>query len=137
MLDQFPGRLITVELPKLPRPEIGKVMPSRIFGRQTVFHPVMEPTKETMPKLEIIKRIQRHVLEHRIRIHEFFKVILINHAFYGLISIIINKMSYARDALSRTMIGFDVVASLYFILRMRYGIVIAYLQLGPKRFNFP
>ncbi|XP_070165050.1 uncharacterized protein [Polyergus mexicanus] len=73
LLHQFPGRLITVELPKLPRPEIGKVMPSRIFGRQTVFHPVMEPTKETMPTLEVIKRIQRHVLEHRIRIHEFFK----------------------------------------------------------------
>lgn len=77
LLDQFPGRIITAELPKLPRPEIGKIMPSQAFGKQTVFHPVMEQTRETMPALEVIKRIQRHILEHRIRIHEFFKVITI------------------------------------------------------------
>ncbi|XP_011688757.1 PREDICTED: uncharacterized protein LOC105450541 isoform X2 [Wasmannia auropunctata] len=72
LLDQFPGR-ITAELPKLPRLEIGKVTPSQVFGKQTIFHPVMERTRETMPTLEVVKRIQRHILEHRIRIHEFFK----------------------------------------------------------------
>jgi len=74
LLDHFPGQLITVELPKLPRPEIGKVLPSEVFGKQVVFHPVMESPKEAMPMLEIIRRIQRHILEQRIRIHDFFKV---------------------------------------------------------------
>jgi len=74
LLDDFPGRVITVGLPKLPRPEIGKVSPSDVFGKQVVFHPVTQPSKDPMPMLEIIKRIQRHILEQRIRIHEFFKV---------------------------------------------------------------
>lgn len=77
LLDQFPGRIITAELSKLPRPEIGKVTPSQVFGKQTVFHPVMERTRETMSMPEVVKRIQRHILEHRIRIHEFFKVVAI------------------------------------------------------------
>ncbi|XP_003693091.1 uncharacterized protein LOC100867927 [Apis florea] len=73
LLDQFPGRIITAELPKLPRPEIGREIPSKVFGKQTVFHPVMEEQKTVMPLMEIIQRIQRHILEHRIRISEFFK----------------------------------------------------------------
>ena len=77
LLDQFPGRIITVRLPKLPRPEIDKIIPSQILGKQTVFHPVMEQTREMILALEVIKRIQRHILEHRIRIHEFFKVLAI------------------------------------------------------------
>ncbi|XP_047366820.1 uncharacterized protein LOC124955844 [Vespa velutina] len=73
LLDQFPGRVITAELPKLPRPEIGKVDPSRVFGKQIVFHPVMKQQKEQMSLMEVIRRIQRHIFEHRIRIYEFFK----------------------------------------------------------------
>lgn len=73
LLDQFSDR-ITAELPKLPRPEIGKLTSSEVFGKQTVFHPVIERTRETMSMPEVVKRIQRHILEHRIRIHEFFKV---------------------------------------------------------------
>lgn len=76
-LDQFPGRIITAELPKLPRPEIGRVIPSKVFGKQAVFHPVMEEQKTVMPLMEIIQRIQRHILENRIRVSEFFKVIII------------------------------------------------------------
>lgn len=74
LLDQFPGRIITAELPKLPRPEIGRVLPGQVFGRQSVFHPVMEKRKELMPLVETLQRIQRHILEHRIRINEFFRV---------------------------------------------------------------
>ncbi|XP_034184983.2 uncharacterized protein LOC117606539 isoform X1 [Osmia lignaria lignaria] len=73
LLDQFPGRVITAELPKLPRPEIGKLMPSKVFGKQTVFHPVMEEPRADMPLMKIIQQIQRHILENRIRISEFFK----------------------------------------------------------------
>ncbi|XP_026669887.1 uncharacterized protein LOC108625584 [Ceratina calcarata] len=73
LVDQFPGRIITAELPKLPRPEIGKLSPSKLFGKQSVFHPVMEEAKSTIPLMEVIRRIQRHILESRIRISEFFK----------------------------------------------------------------
>ncbi|XP_078046729.1 uncharacterized protein LOC144475059 [Augochlora pura] len=73
MLDQFPGRIITAELPKFPRPEIGKVIPSKVFKKQSVFHPVMEEPRTTMALKEIVQRVQRHILENRIRISEFYK----------------------------------------------------------------
>ncbi|XP_012283315.1 uncharacterized protein LOC105701272 [Orussus abietinus] len=73
LLDQCPGKIITAELPKLPRPEICKKSAASIFGNQTVFHPVMDKPKEPMSLMEVIHRIQRHILENRIRIHEFFK----------------------------------------------------------------
>ncbi|KAG7211846.1 hypothetical protein KM043_011069 [Ampulex compressa] len=73
LLDQFPGRIITAELPKLPRPEIGRILPSQVFGKQVVFHPVMTNPKVPMHLIEVIRRIQRHIFERRIRICEFFK----------------------------------------------------------------
>nr|XP_003701096.1 PREDICTED: uncharacterized protein LOC100876752 [Megachile rotundata]XP_012135529.1 PREDICTED: uncharacterized protein LOC100876752 [Megachile rotundata]XP_012135530.1 PREDICTED: uncharacterized protein LOC100876752 [Megachile rotundata] len=73
LLDQFPGRIITAELPKLPRPEIGKCSPGKVFGKQTVFHPVTEEPRVEMSLMETVRRIQRHVYEHRIRISEFFQ----------------------------------------------------------------
>ncbi|XP_017798938.1 PREDICTED: uncharacterized protein LOC108579823 [Habropoda laboriosa] len=73
LLDQFPGRIITAELPKLPRPEIGRLIPSKVFGKQTAFHPVMNEPKDAMPLIEVVQRIQRHIFENRIRISEFFK----------------------------------------------------------------
>lgn len=65
------------ELPKLPRPEIGKFIPSKVFGKQAVFHPVMKERRSTMPLIEVIQRIQRHIFENRLRISEFFKVIIL------------------------------------------------------------
>ncbi|CAK9796667.1 hypothetical protein ANTQUA_LOCUS837 [Anthophora quadrimaculata] len=73
LLDQFPGRIITAELPKLPRPEIGTLIPSKVFGKQSVFHPVMNEPKSAMPLMEVIQRIQRHIFENRIRISDIFK----------------------------------------------------------------
>ncbi|KAI4498944.1 hypothetical protein M0802_006119 [Mischocyttarus mexicanus] len=52
LLDQFPGRVITAELPKLPRPEIGRVDLNRVFGKQMVFHPVTKLQKEHMSLTE-------------------------------------------------------------------------------------
>ncbi|RLU20681.1 hypothetical protein DMN91_007294 [Ooceraea biroi] len=101
LLDQFPGRIITAELPKLPRPEIGKVRPSQIFGRQTVFHPVMEPARDTMPTLEVIKRIQRHILEQRIRIHEFFK----DFDYLNTSRVTVSQFRRALDALQISSLG--------------------------------
>ncbi|XP_057325404.1 uncharacterized protein LOC130667663 [Microplitis mediator] len=73
LLDQFPGRIITAELPKLPRPEIGKKNPHEIFGKQSIFHPAFEEKYQEMPLEEIIMRIQKMVLERRLRIREFFQ----------------------------------------------------------------
>ncbi|XP_015123214.1 uncharacterized protein LOC107045443 [Diachasma alloeum] len=73
LLDQFPGRVITAELPKLPRPEVGRVLASEAFGKQSVFHPGLKRSRERMRLIEMIRRIQRHVLERRIRIHTFLE----------------------------------------------------------------
>ncbi|CAH0558987.1 unnamed protein product [Brassicogethes aeneus] len=73
LLSLFPGRIISSELPKLPRPEIGKISAASVFGRQTIFHPVLNEPKRLEQLLILIQRIQRHVLENRIRVSEFFK----------------------------------------------------------------
>lgn len=69
----FPGRLIDAELPKLPRPEIGRIRISDVFGKETSFHPALNKVKVHKNINEIILRIQRYVMENRIRIHEFFQ----------------------------------------------------------------
>ncbi|KRT80572.1 hypothetical protein AMK59_7613, partial [Oryctes borbonicus] len=63
ILNQFPGRIINAELPKLPRPEIGKIMASSVFGKQSIFHPALNAPPETQDLVTVIRRIQRHVLE--------------------------------------------------------------------------
>ncbi|CAD6233859.1 GSCOCG00007354001-RA-CDS [Cotesia congregata] len=73
LMDQFPGRIITAELPKLPRPEIGVKNPHEIFGRQSIFHPVFEKQKQSMSVQETMMRIQKKVLERRLRVREFFQ----------------------------------------------------------------
>ncbi|XP_024882174.1 uncharacterized protein LOC112461240, partial [Temnothorax curvispinosus] len=101
LLDQFPGRIITAELPKLPRPEIGRIVPSQVFGKQTVFHPVMERTRETMSTPEVVKRIQRHILEHRIRIYEFFK----GFEYLNVARVTVPQFRRALDALQISSLG--------------------------------
>ncbi|XP_063987045.1 uncharacterized protein LOC135167617 [Diachasmimorpha longicaudata] len=73
LLDQFPGRIISAQLPKLPRPEVGQVLVSEAFGKHTVFHAGMKRSRERMGLIQVIRRIQRHVLERRIRIHTFLE----------------------------------------------------------------
>ncbi|KAK0166586.1 hypothetical protein PV327_004079 [Microctonus hyperodae] len=70
---QFPGQIITTELPKQPRPEIGKVNPSEVFHKQSTFHSTFKEETAPMTILEAMQRIQRHVLERRIRVREFFQ----------------------------------------------------------------
>ena len=66
--------MINAELPKLPRPEIGKVLASNVFGKQSIFHSALKAPAETEDLILVMKRIQRHVLESRLRVGEFFKV---------------------------------------------------------------
>ncbi|KAK0079021.1 hypothetical protein PV325_001848 [Microctonus aethiopoides] len=70
---QFPGRIITTELSKHPRPEIGKVNPSEVFSKQSSFRSKFKEETAPMTILEAMQRIQRHVLERRIRVGEFFQ----------------------------------------------------------------
>ncbi|KAG8034063.1 hypothetical protein G9C98_008544, partial [Cotesia typhae] len=73
LMDQFPGRIITAELPKFPRPEIGVKNQHEIFGKQSIFHPAFEKQKQSMSVQETMMRIQKKVLERRLRVHEFFQ----------------------------------------------------------------
>lgn len=70
----FPGRVINAELPKLPRPEIGKIMASKLFGKQNIFHPALEDSKKMEHILTTMSMIQEHVMRNRLRVEVFFKV---------------------------------------------------------------
>lgn len=72
LMSQFPGRVINAELPKLPRPEIGKVMAASVFGKQSIFHPALELPPQTKTLIELIRSIQRYVYQNRIRVNEWF-----------------------------------------------------------------
>ncbi|KAL1506511.1 hypothetical protein ABEB36_005862 [Hypothenemus hampei] len=69
----FPGRVINAELPKLPRPEIGKTMASKLFGKQTIFHPSLKDPKKIEHILTTMAMIQEHVFRNRLRVNTFFK----------------------------------------------------------------
>nr|CAD7573058.1 unnamed protein product [Timema californicum] len=73
ILTQYPGRAISAELPKLPRPEIGHVRASDVFGLQSIFHPSLDRPVEQENLQEVIRRIQRHVFTNRIRVGQFFQ----------------------------------------------------------------
>ncbi|XP_069672044.1 uncharacterized protein [Periplaneta americana] len=73
VLLQWPGRAISAELPKLPRPEIGKIRAASIFGLQSIFHPALEPPVQCEDLERLIRRIQQHIYYNRIRTTEFFK----------------------------------------------------------------
>ncbi|XP_045460656.1 uncharacterized protein LOC123671052 [Harmonia axyridis] len=73
MVSQFPGRVIDAELPKLPRPEIGKILASSLFGKKNVFHPALKEKYQNEDLITIMSRIQQHVLKNRLRVNEFFK----------------------------------------------------------------
>lgn len=74
----FPGRVINAELPKLPRPEIGKIMAAKLFGKQTIFHPALEESKKMEHILNTMAMIQDHVARNRLRVNIFFKVSVAN-----------------------------------------------------------
>ncbi|XP_074039133.1 uncharacterized protein [Leptinotarsa decemlineata] len=73
IMSLFPGRVINAELPKLPRPEIGKISASQLFGKQTIFHPALNEPKKIEHILTIMSMFQSHVLNNRLRVCEFFK----------------------------------------------------------------
>lgn len=74
ILPQFPGRVISAELPKLPRPEIGKIILSSVIGKEDNFHPAIRQPEAPEDLRTVVLRIQKHVHENRIRINQFFQV---------------------------------------------------------------
>ncbi|KAG5882903.1 hypothetical protein JTB14_020171 [Gonioctena quinquepunctata] len=72
LMSLFPGRVINAELPKLPRPEIGKISASQLFGKQNIFHPALNDPKKVEHIFTIISIVQDHVMKNRLRVCEFF-----------------------------------------------------------------
>ncbi|KAG4066440.1 hypothetical protein HA402_007076 [Bradysia odoriphaga] len=72
-VENFPGKVITANLPKLPRPEIDNVCISDVFGNAPSSHPVFTKTRDNMIFDELIQRVKRHVLENSLRVKDFFE----------------------------------------------------------------
>ncbi|OXU19976.1 hypothetical protein TSAR_003806 [Trichomalopsis sarcophagae] len=71
--DDFPGRIIEVKLPKLPRPEIGKIKTACVFPKQLHFLPLDPNSKRIRDIQEIMLRLQEHALKNRIRVAQYFQ----------------------------------------------------------------
>lgn len=69
----YPGYLIDVDLPKLIRPEIGTVNFYETMNRETSFHPVLKEPRALMNGREVMNRIKRHLLEHPVKLEQFFE----------------------------------------------------------------
>lgn len=73
LLQNFPGRLIDAELPKLPRPETGRIDIGSVFGMDTSFHPVLAVRRADRDTDHTMLRIRRHTLDNQIRCADFFQ----------------------------------------------------------------
>lgn len=51
-------------------------MASDVFGEQSIFHPALNSPGQIENLLTVLRRIQRHVMENRLRVDEFFKVMV-------------------------------------------------------------
>ncbi|XP_071455761.1 uncharacterized protein [Hetaerina americana] len=70
------GNVITADIPKLVRPEIGLVRNRGVFGPRISHHPSTNPINKWKchgKVHETMARIQRHALANRIRTGDFFK----------------------------------------------------------------
>lgn len=73
-LDDFPEKVIVVNVDKLPRPEIGKLDVAGKFGREKACHPCLKHRPKCDVKIEqLMLRIKKHILDNRIRTREFFE----------------------------------------------------------------
>lgn len=50
-------------------------MASDVFGEQSIFHPALNSPGQIENLITVLRRIQRHVMENRLRVDEFFKVL--------------------------------------------------------------
>ncbi|XP_023247489.1 uncharacterized protein LOC106644480 [Copidosoma floridanum] len=73
LLENFPGRIISVKLPKLPRPEVGKIRTACVFPQQLHFLPIDRSSKRLRSIHEVMLRIQDHVYKNHIRVAMYFQ----------------------------------------------------------------
>lgn len=72
VMNIFPGRVTGVSFPKLPRPEINKVMASRVLGSGNKFNPTITEAKQVEHILNTLSVIQDHVFRYQLRVCDFF-----------------------------------------------------------------
>lgn len=73
ILINFPGKIITYELPKLPRPEVGTVNLTRIFDEVSSPHSCSNEPKKDYKFEELMMRVKKYILENQIRTRQFFE----------------------------------------------------------------
>lgn len=74
-MENFPGKLIDAELPKLPRPEVGTVNIGEVYGKQSSNHPVLKKNRPTMANQKLVQRIMKFVHDNQLRVQDYFQVI--------------------------------------------------------------
>ncbi|XP_053698584.1 uncharacterized protein LOC128745534 [Sabethes cyaneus] len=71
--DNVPPKIITVELPKVDRPEVGVVDLSQILCKDTAYHPCLYPSRESREFEALMLRIKEYIWKNRVRTREFFE----------------------------------------------------------------
>ncbi|KAJ8670753.1 hypothetical protein QAD02_002012 [Eretmocerus hayati] len=73
LLEEFPGKALSVNLPKLPRPEVDKLKSACVFPKQLHFLSVDTSSKRVREIEEVMLRIQDYVLKNRLRVKAYFQ----------------------------------------------------------------
>ena len=75
LMENYPGKIIKVDFPKLPRPEIGAIKISKVLGQQDAPHPCFKDKCEDTHSFELIMlKIKKHILKNSINTYGFFQV---------------------------------------------------------------
>lgn len=75
LVKNYPGKIITVDFPQLPRPEIGTVNTSKVLGHLGEPHPCFKDKCEDRDCFELIMmRIKKHILDNSIKTSDYFQV---------------------------------------------------------------
>lgn len=73
-IKNFPGRIIIVDVNKLPRPEIGKIDMAKMFATNKACHPCVNQPTESDGGLEtLMMRIKKHIYDNHIKTRDFFE----------------------------------------------------------------
>ncbi|XP_055548215.1 uncharacterized protein LOC129731876 [Wyeomyia smithii] len=71
--ENVPPKVITVEQPKIDRPEVGVMNLSQILCKEIAHHPCLQPSREKRNFQTLINHIKKHIWENRVRTREFFE----------------------------------------------------------------
>ncbi|KAJ8718752.1 hypothetical protein PYW07_016308 [Mythimna separata] len=68
-----PNAIIDTTLPKLVRPEVEAGLSTEPLGATETFHPALAQPRPARQLVDVMLRVQQHVLQRRIRVSEFFR----------------------------------------------------------------